>query len=244
MKYFVGTVYDGYRLGLHPEAFDYVTGFFSDEVGFLYGHGVSIKNGGVPWCEEAGERYEKLYHEDVMEKLELLFVEKEGYHQFRYRYWQILTDLLAESFYQNCNDWCVRYGKRYTAHLKAEENLFFQTSCSGSVCWNLKNVNVPAVDALERYPGNHYYPVIASTLAKQFYDGESLAEALGGSGWGLSPENLENYVDWLAGSGINNMVFHLWQYNRSSASVRDWPPNIPMGLTWRKSGVISPAMIY
>ena len=235
MKYFVGTVYDGYRLGLHPEAFDYVTGFFSDEVGFLYGHGVSIKNGGVPWCEEAGERYEKLYHEDVMEKLELLFVEKEGYHQFRYHYWQILTDLLAESFYQNCNDWCVRYGKRYTAHLKAEENLFFQTSCSGSVCWNLKNVNVPAVDALERYPGNHYYPVIASTLAKQFYDGESLAEALGGSGWGLSPENLENYVDWLAGSGINNMVFHLWQYNRSSASVRDWPPNIPMGLTWRET---------
>ena len=54
MKYFVGTVYDGYRLGLHPEAFDYVTGFFSDEVGFLYGHGVSIKNGGVPWCEEVG----------------------------------------------------------------------------------------------------------------------------------------------------------------------------------------------
>lgn len=73
-------------------------------MGFLYGHGVSIKNGGVPWCEEAGKRYEKLYHEDVMEKLELLFVEKEGYHQFRYRYWQILTDLLAESFYQNCND--------------------------------------------------------------------------------------------------------------------------------------------
>lgn len=233
MNYFVEVTYDGYRNGLSREAFEYVKGFFSDEVGFLYGHGVSMSMGGVPWCDEAEDRYRQLYKEDVKDKLELLFVDGEGCHQVRYRYWQILTDILAEAFYQNINRWCERYGKRYTAHLKGEENLFFQTSCSGSACWNLKNVNMPAVDALERYPGNHYYPRIASSLARQFSDGESLCEALGGSGWGLTPEDVEHYLDWLAESGINNFVFHLWQYNRSSASVRDWPPNIPMGMTWK-----------
>ena len=92
---------------------------------------------------------------------------------------------------------------------------------------------MPAVDALERYPGNHYYPRIASSLSRQFSDGRCLAEAMGGSGWGMSPEDMVRYVDWLAESGIDTIVFHLWQYCTKSASVRDWPPNIPRGLTWR-----------
>ena len=49
----------------------------------------------------------------------------------------------------------------------------------------------------------------------------------------MSPEDMVRYVDWLAESGIDTIVFHLWQYCTKSASVRDWPPNIPRGLTWR-----------
>ena len=56
MAYFIQTVYDGYRIGLSREAFEYVTGFFSDEVGFLDGHGATLDRGGVPWCPEASER--------------------------------------------------------------------------------------------------------------------------------------------------------------------------------------------
>ena len=66
-------------------------------------------------------------------------------------------------------------------------------SCSGSLCQNLKQINVPAVDALERYPGNHYYPRTVSSLSRQFSDGRCMAEALGGSGWGLSPADLDVY---------------------------------------------------
>ena len=51
---------------------------------------------------------------------------------------------------------------------------------------------------------------------------------------------METYIDWLAGCGINRFAFHLWQYDRSSASVRDWPPNIPQGLNWREA---MPALI-
>lgn len=230
MQFFVQTIYDGYRNGLVMEAFDYVTGFFSDEVGFLDGHGASIDKGGVPWCEEAEQRV-KAQLGDF--RAELLFVVGEGSAQVRSAYWQVLTDVLAESFYETVNAWCERYGKRYTAHLKGEENIFFQIPCSGSCYPHMMRVNMPAIDALERYPGNHYYPRIASSLARQFHDGECLAEALGGSGWGLSPADVERYVDWLAGCGVNRFAFHLWHYERSSASVRDWPPNIPVGLNWR-----------
>ncbi len=237
MQFFVETIYDGYRLGLAPEAFDYVTGFFSDEVGFLDGHGASIDKGGIPWCEAAAERVRAELGEY---RPELLFCQGMGAAELRWYYWQAITDVLASSFYEAVGSWCERYGKRFTAHLKGEENIFFQIPCSGSCYPHLMRINTPAVDALERNPGNPYYPRIASSLARQFHDGESLAEALGGSGWGLAPQDVERYVDWLAGGGINRFAFHLWQYDRSSASVRDWPPNIPQGLNWREA---MPALI-
>lgn len=94
------------------------------------------------------------------------------------------------------------------------------------------------MDALERYPGNHYYPRIVSSLAKQFHDGDCLSESLAGSGWGLKPDDMERYIDWLAESGVNYFAFHLWQYTRKSSSVRDWPPNIPIGLTWKDASPV------
>lgn len=233
MEYFIKVIYEGYRLGLEKEAFSYVKGFFSDEVGFLDGHGAA-DSGGIPWCREASERYRELYHVPLESVWENLFTEGKDYCQVRFRYWQILADILASSFYQPINNWCRRYQKRYAAHLKGEENLFFQIPYSGSAFWNLKNVNVPAVDALERYPGNHYYPRIAASVSRQFSDGVCMAEAFGGSGWGLTPEDFERYIDWLCGSGINRFTLHLWQYERNADSVRDWPPNIPVGLNWRE----------
>lgn len=235
VAFFLEYTYEGYRKGLEPEAFEYVTGFFSDEVGFLDGHGASMTTGGIPWCPEAAERYELKYHQPLQTVWQMLFVEEEGYQEVRYRYWQLLADILSESFYQTIGSWCNKYKKRYTAHLKGEENLFFQTSYSGSLFQNLKHVNMPAIDALERFPGNHYFPRCVSSLSKQFWDGQCLTEAIGGSGWGLSPEDLVNYVDWLAECGITTIAFHLWQYEKNSASIRDWPPNIPCGLTWKES---------
>ncbi len=232
MQFFVQTIYDGYRLGLTKEAFDYVTGFFCDEVGFLDGHGASIDKGGIPWCEEAAER---VCAELGEFRPELLFTQGEGAADMRRHYWEAITDVLAESFYETVNGWCEQYGKRFTAHLKGEENIFFQIPCSGSCFPHLMRINTPAVDALERYPGNPYYPRIASSLARQFHDGECLAEALGGSGWGLTPADVEKYIDWLADCGVTRFAFHLWQYDRSSTSVRDWPPNIPQGLNWREA---------
>lgn len=79
MDYFIQVVYEGYRTGLEPEAFDWIKGFFSDEVGFLDGHGASLSEGGIPWCEEAGNRYREQYGQDIRESWQLLFTEGQGY---------------------------------------------------------------------------------------------------------------------------------------------------------------------
>jgi len=231
---FIEITYEGYKQGLSTEAFDYITGFFSDEVGFLDSHDL-LNSNTLPWSEEIEKRYVEKYGEPIRPHLYKLFVLNEGFETTKQRYWEILTDLLAETFYQPINRWCEDNGKIYTMHLKGEENIFFQIAYGGSSFQNLKQVNIPGIDALERFPGNNYYPRIVSSLAKQFGDGRCLCETMGGSGWGADPESFIEYMKWLIDCGINHFVFHLSQYELKASAIRDWPPSMPLHLSWRKA---------
>lgn len=225
---FVKITHEGYKNGLSKEAFDYVGGFFSDEVGFLEGHGACMDRGGIPWSDEIEEAYDG----NVKEKLSELFIEEES--EFKIWYWETLTKLLADNFYGTIEKWCVNNGKLYTAHLKGEENPFFQIGYSGSCFQVLKNISVPGIDALERYTGNKFYPRIASSLSKQFGNGIAMAEAMGGAGWGLTPEDFEKYTCWLIRSGINMFIFHINQLHLTYDSITDWPSSIPCHQPWRE----------
>lgn len=232
---FVRITFDGYKQGLSAEAFDYFAGVFSDEVAFLDGVSVSVKCGGVPWCVDLAERYRERYGETLTDKLPLLFQDGEGCEQIRERYWELVSQMLRCNFYAPIHQWCEENKKRYTAHLKGEETIFFNLSYNGSPYEILQEVSVPAVDALERYPGNHYYPHIASSVARQFFDGSCLCEAMGGSGWGASPKDFVAYMKWLAECGINIFTFHLSQYTLNAQAIRDWPPSVPFHVSWREA---------
>ncbi|HZG84105.1 glycosyl hydrolase [Paenibacillus sp.] len=235
---FMDITHEGYRRGLDPEAFAYVEGFFTDEVGFLDGHGATVKDGSLPWDDRLPELYAARYGEELLPRLPALFADgadSADSAEARVRYWELITDLLAESFYRPIREWCARHGKRFTAHLKAEEHPFFQLSYSGSCFRVLREVETPAIDALERYPGNHYYPRIAHSIAMQQGREHALAEAMGGSGWGVSPESFVDYCLWLASHGVDRFVLHLNQYRLKSQAIRDWPPSMPCHLTWREA---------
>jgi hypothetical protein len=230
---FIALTHEGYRKGLQPEAFDYITGFFTDEVGFLDGHGVSVSRGGIPWHDSLPAKYEAKYGERLEPLLPLLFIDGEGSGKVRTRFWELLTDALIDGFYRPIEDWCTAHGKLFTGHLKAEENPFFQLTYSGSCFQVLKGLTIPAIDALERHPGNNFYPRIVHSLAMQQGREGCLVEAHGGSGWGTSPESFTEYVLWLASHGIERFVFHLAQFKLTSHAVHDWPPSMPLHLTWR-----------
>ncbi|MFC5648592.1 hypothetical protein ACFPYJ_05520 [Paenibacillus solisilvae] len=232
-RLFIDITHEGYRKGLAPEAFDYVTGFFTDEVAFLDGHGITVNKGGLPWDSRMPAMYEERYGEKLELLLPLLFKDGDGSECVRVRYWELATDLLVAGFYNPVQDWCAANGKKFTGHLKAEENPFFQLSYSGSAFQVLKGIETPAVDALERYPSNHFYPRIAHSVAMQQGREGCLVEAMGGSGWGVSPESFTNYVLWLVGHGIRTFTLHLNQMKLKSQAIRDWPPSMPSHVSWR-----------
>jgi len=230
---FIEITHEAYRKGLKPEAFDYVTGFFSDEVGFLDGHGVTLSYGAVPWDERLPALYQERYGEVLEPLMELMFIDGAGHEKVRTQYWELLTDMLVQGFYQPIEEWCKANGKRFTAHLKAEEHPYFQLSYSGSCFQVLEGIETPAIDALERYPGNHFYPRLLHSVAAQQGRAGCLVEAMGGSGWGVSPESFTDYILWLAGHGIDQFVLHLNQFKLKTQAVQDWPPSMPCHLTWK-----------
>lgn len=233
--YFIELTHERYKSGLSKAAFDYITGFFSDEVAFLDGHSVSVDEGAVPWNEKIKKQYYERYGEDLTPLLPLIFYKGSGYETLRFRFWELLTDAINEGFYLPIKKWCADNGKKFTAHLKGEENPFFQVSYSGSCFQVLKNISVPAVDALERHPGNNYYPRIAKSVSAQFYNGECLVEAMGGAGWGTTPEHFVKYMLWLASNGLKNIVVHLNQFQLNTQAIHDWPPSTPCHMTWKEA---------
>ena len=94
-------------------------------------------------------------------------------------------------------------------------------------------MSVPGVDALGRDIGNKFYPRIVSSLAKQFGNGIAMAEAMGGAGWGLLPQDVADYTEWLIKSGINMIIFHINQLHLTYDSITDWPSSIPCHQPWR-----------
>ncbi len=233
---------DKYATMLDEDAFEYVAGFFSDEVGFIDSKEKSTcrECGGIPWYQEMPARYAAATGGEIREMLHLLFEDGEGAGPFRIWYWENLSDLLAEHYYKPLQRWCTNHGKLFAAHVKGEENPLFSLSYCGSVFNILRHVAVPGMDCCGRVPGNHYYPRIMSSLSAQFSNGESIAESLVGGGYGMTPGDFERYMLWLKSHGITKALIHSHMYTFSADGIRDWPASVPTHMLWRD---VTPSLI-
>lgn len=230
---FLTLTHEKYFRELPKEAFDYVTGFFCDEVDYFPGE--LFSEGAVPWCDEFESYYTEKYGESPCAELWKLFDRTEEHPDFKIRFWETAGDLIARNFYQPYADWCEQHGKLFTGHLKGEESPYFQLMFSGSCFTQLKNLSLPAIDTLERYHGNHFFPYLLSSVAAQQGRIGCLAEAMGGAGWGVAPDDIKRYMLWLAQAGVERVVLHLGQLLLKAQAIRDWPPSVPLHLTWSEA---------
>lgn len=227
---FLSLTHGRYERELTREAFDYVTGFFCDEVDYFAGH--LLEEGAVPWCADFESFYTEKYGVSPCEELWKLFDRDLEHPEFKIRFWETAGDLIARNFYQPYLEWCEKRGKLFTGHLKGEESPYFQLMFSGSCFTQLKHLSLPAIDTLERYHGNHFFPHLLASVAAQYGRSGCLAEAMGGAGWGVFPDDIRRYMLWLAEAGVERIVLHLGQFLLKARAIRDWPPSVPLHLTW------------
>jgi len=230
---FLELTHERYLRELPPEAFDYVTGFFCDEVDYFPGH--LLQQGGVPWGTDFESVFVEKYGTSPRGELWKLFDTQCEHPEFKVRFWETAGDLIARNFYQPYQQWCEQHGKLFTGHLKGEESPYFQLMFSGSCFTQLKGLSLPAIDTLERYHGNHFFPQLLASVAAQQGRSGCLAEAMGGAGWGVAPGDVTRYMLWLAEAGVERVVLHLGQFLLKAHAIRDWPPSVPLHLTWHEA---------
>lgn len=232
---FIDMVYERYKEGLSEKAFNYLTGFFSDEPQLPPLCEDINDYGAIPWSGDLPVLYKEKYSENLIEKLPMLFYAEPDAYEFRQRFRNFVSKQMSDSFFGQVNSWCKDNNMIFTGHLKGEETPYFQVPFSGSCNRVFANMELPGIDALERFPQNDFFPRQLTSYCRQFGNGYSLVECFGGSGWGAEPNHLLDYLCWLGRAGVTHYVIHQQQYTFDAASLTDWPPSIPFDLTWKEA---------
>lgn len=85
----------------------------------------------------------------------------------RYRYFEGVAELMAESFFGRVQDWCNAHNLRSGGHLLLEEPLLAHISLYGDLFRCLRRMDVPGIDVLSSIPENvpWYTARIVSSVA-------------------------------------------------------------------------------
>ena len=203
-------------------------GFFTDEP--QYYRWVTAYSRVLP------EYFSKTYNEDIFDGIGLLFVEKEGYREFRYKYWKSMQRLMLDNFAKNIYDWCDKNNFKLTGHYCEENFLEGQMWCCAGVMPFYEFEHIPGIDYLGRElirnPGARQLGSVASQLNKE----QRMAEIFACAGWDATPNELKLIAEYAMVGGVNILCPHLLPYSEHGQRKRDYPEHYSSINPWVNKG--------
>jgi hypothetical protein len=146
--------------------------FFTDEPQFgatepwIYGKKEAPP--AVQWCDELPQAFVAKKGYSVVEALPALF-DDVGPETGRYRYdfYDVQSDLVAENYFGQLEEWCHKNGVLSSGHLLLEESLLHHLMWTGSFVKNWSRMDLPGVDLLLSDPSK-----VDPELAKKSLPGD------------------------------------------------------------------------
>ena len=115
-------------------------GFFTDEP--------TYKNRPLP--KKMRAYYMEKYGDDIFDYLGLLFVKKQGYEKFRYRYYRACQELMLKNYAKKLYDWHEQNEMQFTGHYVEERTMFTQMLSCGGIMPYYEYEHIPGIDWLCR----------------------------------------------------------------------------------------------
>ena len=199
-------------------------GFFTDEPQYY--------RWGTPFTRVIPKYFKDTYGEDIYDKLGLLFVEKEGYREFRYKFWTSMQNLMLNNFAKKVYDWCDERGYKLTGHYVEETCMFAQMWCCGGIMPFYEYEHIPGIDWLGRYIGSELSPKQVSSVAAQLGKKQIITETYGCCGWDVTPDELKRLAEFQYVNGVNLMCQHLLPYTEHGQRKRDYPAHYSAVNPW------------
>ncbi len=194
---------------------EYIEGFFTDEPQY--------HRWNTPYTDVIAKYYKDEYKEDILDGLGLLFVEKKGYRQFRYRYWKTMQKLMLQNFAQRVYSWCDEHGVKLTGHYIEESTIGYQIMCCGGVMPFYEYEHIPGIDKLGKHTPRILLSKQVGSVAAQLDKKHVLTESYAMCGWDVSLSELRRITGLQYVHGVNILCQHLLPYSERGVRKYDYP---------------------
>jgi len=215
VRKFLDVTHEQYKKRMEKAFATDLKGFFTDEPQYY--------RADTPYTPMLEEYFRAEYGEDVRDGLGLLFLEKEGYRTFRYRYWLAMQKLMLESFAKQLYTWCRDNGIAFTGHYVEEVSMGAQLMCCAGAMPFYEYETIPGIDWLGADTDNELSPRQLGSAARQLGKKQTLTETFGCCGWNVTPADLHRIAGFQYACGANLMCHHLIPYSEHGQRKRDYP---------------------
>ena len=199
-------------------------GFFTDEPQYY--------RWGTPYTKVLAPYFEKEYGEDLLDGLGLLFVEKDGYRAFRYKYWKAMQSLMLKNFAEKIYTWCDERGYKLTGHYVEESSMGGQMWCCAGAMPFYEYEHIPGIDWLGRSAWKSIAAPQVASVAAQLGKKQIITETYGCCGWDVTPQELKEIAECQYVDGVNLMCQHLLPYTEHGQRKRDYPAHYSNTNPW------------
>lgn len=212
---FLKLTHEQYKERFGEEFSQKIEGFFTDEPQY--------QRWNTPYTDMIASYFKEKYQEDILDSLGLLFVEKKGYRQFRYRYWKGMQELMLKNFAEKVYCWCEENGVKLTGHYVEETTMGYQMMCCGGVMPFYEFEHIPGIDWLGKGTDTVLATVQVASAAAQMGKKQVITETFGCCGWDVTPAELRRIAGYQYVHGVNLMCHHLVPYTERGLRKHDYP---------------------
>ncbi len=221
---FISETHEKYKERFGKDFGGKLKGFFTDEPQYYrWGH---------PYTKVLPAYFKVKYDVDILDGLGLMFVERDGYRAFRYKYWLSMQSLMLNNFAKRIYDWCNNNGCEFTGHYVEEVSLQWQDMCCAGVMPFYEYESIPGIDHLGAVVSGVIAPKQLGSVAAQLGKKKVLTETYGCCGWGVTPRKLKRIAESQYVYGINLMCQHLLPYSEHGQRKRDYPAHYSWANPW------------
>ncbi len=221
---FIAATHEKYDEYFGGKLSEYVKGFFTDEPQY-YGTA-------TPYPHLIKEYFKKNYGADILDGLGLLYCEKQGFREFRYKYYIACQQLFLHNYSEKIYNWCDAHGVKLTGHYIEEMGITQQMYYCAGVMPFYEYEHIPGIDWLCR----RFLTVILAkqlvSVGAQLGKKEMLTETFALTGWDVTPTELKAIAEFQFLYGINVMCMHLLPYSELGHRKNDYPVHFSSSNAW------------
>lgn len=215
VDWFIALTHETYKTRFGEEFSEKIEGFFTDEPQYYRWK--------TPFTNTVMKYWHEHYGEDILDNLGLLFVEKNGFRQFRYRYWKAMQHLMLHNFAEKIYNWCDENGVKLTGHYIEETSLGMQMMCCGGLMPFYEYEHIPGIDWLGKKTHTPIPAKQVGSVAAQLGKKQVLTESLACCGWDVTPSEIRRILGFQYANGVNMLCHHLVPYSERGVRKYDHP---------------------